>query len=77
MNTVILVNSKLNDLENYKDQYKIFTNKEEALLFAKRRAKSCGLELFMLNSVDDLKVGMMFYCEASKQFVKVIEIKVE
>lgn len=70
MKTGVLVLSKISMIEGYKDQYKFFLDKDKALHFALERASLAGLSLFLLNSVDDFKVRMLFFSEAGVNLLK-------
>jgi len=77
MKSVILVESKTNAFENYSDQYKIFTDKQKAITYAKEQAKKCGFMFFMCDKPEDIMSGYSIFSEAGNQYVKVIEIEVE
>lgn len=77
MKSVILVESKTNALENYRDKYKIFIDKQKAVLYAKEQAKKCGFMIFMCDKPEDIKPGYLIFSESGEQYVKVIEIEVE
>lgn len=77
MKTITLVYSKLDIFDNYKDQFRIFSDKQKAIDFAQERAKKVNLDLMLLNKPEDLKVGTLIFAEGGDQFIKVIEVEVE
>lgn len=72
-NTVILVMAKDSVLQSHVDTYKIFTDDDTAIEYAKKRGY--GKNGFSL-SLENLEVGMMYYTECGNKYVKIIKLPI-